>query len=129
MDNAGGAGALRTTAVDLATWQQALFAGHIVEAGSLSAMTSPGRLSSGEIAVRTDAPITLGPPNYGFGLELGALDGEKAIGHGGSVPGFTAYLVTFPKQDMTIAIMTNGAPVNADGIRAIERAAFRILQN
>jgi CubicO group peptidase (beta-lactamase class C family) len=128
MDNAGGAGALRTTAVDLATWQQALFAGRIVDAASLSAMTSPGRLSSGEVAVRPDAPITLGTPNYGFGLELGALDGERAIGHGGSVPGFTAYLVTFPRQDMTIAIMANGAPVDADGIRVIERAAFRIAR-
>ena len=129
MDNAGGAGALRTTAIDLATWHQALFAGRIVNADSLSAMTSPGRLSNGEIAVRPDAPITLGRPNYGFGLELGTLDGQKVIGHGGSVPGFTAYLVTFPGQNMSMAIMTNGAPVNADDIRTIERAAFRDLQN
>lgn len=129
MDNAGGAGALRTTAIDLATWHQALFAGRIVNADSLSAMTSPGRLSNGEIAVRPDAPITLGRPNYGFGLELGTLDGQKVIGHGGSVPGFTAYLVTFPGQNMSMAIMTNGAPVNADDFRTIEHAAFRDLQN
>lgn len=135
MDTAGGAGALRSTAIDLARWHQALFAGRIVDADSMSTMTTPGRLANGEIAVRKNAPITLGPPNYGFGLELGSLDGEKAIGHGGSVPGFTAYLVTFPKQDMTVAIMTNGAPIpngapiQVQSIRAIERAALHDMQN
>jgi CubicO group peptidase (beta-lactamase class C family) len=108
MSNAGGAGQLRATALDLARWQQALFAGRIVSVSSLAGMTTPGRLSDGAIAVRRDAPITLGPPNYGFGLELGKLDGVEAIGHGGAVPGFTAYLVTFPKRQLTVAIMTNG---------------------
>jgi D-alanyl-D-alanine carboxypeptidase len=47
MDNAGGAGALRSTAVDLARWQQALFAGRIITLRSVAAMTTPGRLNDG----------------------------------------------------------------------------------
>lgn len=128
MDNAGGAGALRATALDLAHWQQALFAGRIVSMSSLAGMTTPGRLSDGTIAVRQDAPVTMGPPKYGFGLELGKLDGVEAIGHAGAVPGFTAYLVTFPKRQMTVAIMTNGqvGPVApfSETFREIERAAL-----
>ncbi len=126
---AGGAGGLRSTALDLAKWHQALFSGHIVTLQSLNSMTSPAKLIDGTVPVREDAPITLGPPNYGFGLELGSLDGEQATGHGGSVPGFTAYLVTFPKLQTTIAIMTNGDPNWAEGFRDIERAALKGLEN
>jgi CubicO group peptidase (beta-lactamase class C family) len=129
MDNAGGAGALRSTAVDLARWQQALFAGRIITLRSVAAMTTPGRLNDGAIAIRPDAPISLGPPSYGFGLELGTVDGEQAIGHGGSVPGFTSYLVTFPKLQMTVAIMTNGAPNGADVFHDIERAVLHAGRN
>jgi CubicO group peptidase (beta-lactamase class C family) len=124
MDNAGGAGALRTTVLDMARWQQALFASRIVNATSLAAMTTPGKLSDGSVAIRKDAPITLGPPNYGFGLELGSLDGIGAVGHGGAVPGFTAYLVTFPSVGMTVAVMTNGQASLAEPFREIERAAI-----
>lgn len=128
MSNAGGAGQLRATALDLARWQQALFAGRIVSVSSLGAMTTPGRLSDGTITVRRDAPITPGPPNYGFGLELGRVDGAEAIGHGGAVPGFTAYLVTFPKTRLTVAIMTNGQVGPVEPFRAtfleIARAAL-----
>lgn len=126
LSTAGGAGALRSTALDLARWHQALFAGRIINRDSLALMTAPARLNSGAVAVRKDAPITLGPPNYGFGLELGKLDGERAVGHGGSVPGFTAYLVTFPSLSMTVSIMTNGEPRGAgiEYFRSIERAAL-----
>jgi CubicO group peptidase (beta-lactamase class C family) len=123
-DNAGGAGALRSTAADLARWQQALFAGKVVDKASVAAMTTPGRLNDGTLAVRPDAPISVGPTGYAFGLEVSALDGKQAIGHGGSVPGFTAYLVTFPELRLTVAIMTNGMPQDVDIFHAIERAAL-----
>jgi CubicO group peptidase (beta-lactamase class C family) len=131
MDNAGGAGALRSNASDLARWQQALFSDRIVDAASLVEMTSPARLSDGTVAVRNDAPITLGPPNYGFGLELGSLDGIKAVGHAGAVSGFTAYLVTFPRIDTTLAIMSNGQHSKnfAEAFRAIERDVLHDVQN
>jgi CubicO group peptidase (beta-lactamase class C family) len=57
------------------------------------------------------------------------VDGEQAIGHGGSVPGFTSYLVTFPKLQMTVAIMTNGAPNGADVFHDIERAVLHAGRN
>lgn len=128
LSNAGGAGQLRARALDLARWQQALFAGRIVSASSLAAMTTPGRLSDGTIAVERDSPVTPGPPNYGFGLELGNFDGVEAIGHPGAVPGFTGYLVTFPMRQLTVAILTNGQvePVEPfrKAFRQIVRAAL-----
>lgn len=128
MDNAGGAGALRSNASDLGRWQQALFSDRIVTPASLAEMTSPARLSDGAAAVRPDAPITLGRPNYGFGLELGKLDGWRAIGHGGSVSGFTAYLVTYPKPMITIAILTNGDPGLIAPFHDIQRAILGDLE-
>jgi CubicO group peptidase (beta-lactamase class C family) len=63
---------------------------------------------------------------------LGKFDGVEAIGHGGAVPGFTAYLVTFPKRQLTVAIMTNGqvGPVEPfrEAFREIVRAALHGLR-
>ena len=91
-------------------------------------MIMPGRLNDGELAVRSGASISLGPPKYASGLEVGALDGQETIGHAGSVPGFTSYLVTFPKLQLTVAIMTNGMPRDANIFHAIERAALHAGQ-
>jgi CubicO group peptidase (beta-lactamase class C family) len=62
------------------------------------------------LVYRDDAPIAQGNPAYGFGLEIGAFDGQEAIGHGGSVPGYTAYVVTFPRQRLSVAMMMNMEP-------------------
>lgn len=110
MDNAGGAGVLRSTPSDLAKWHQALFAGRIVPESSLQQMLAAGKLNNGQPVLRDDAPIAQGEPLYGFGLEVGLFDGQKAIGHGGSVPGYTSYVVTFPEKRLSMAIMMNIDP-------------------
>ncbi|MEO8779856.1 MAG: serine hydrolase domain-containing protein [Rhodanobacter sp.] len=110
MDAAGGAGAIRSTPSDLAKWQQALFAGKIVSPASLTQMLTPGVLNDGREIVRDSAPIALGKPGYGFGLEIGTFEGLRAIGHGGAVNGFTAYVVTYPKLALSMSIMVNISP-------------------
>lgn len=110
MENAGGAGVLRSTPTDLVRWHQALFAGRIIPLNSLGLMLETGKLNSGQPVLREEAPIAQGKPAYGFGLEVGTFDSRKAIGHGGSVFGFTAYSVTFPEQQLSLAIMLNIDP-------------------
>jgi D-alanyl-D-alanine carboxypeptidase len=110
LDNAGGAGVLRSTPTDLVRWHQALFAGRVVKPASLQQMLATGTLNNGRPVLRDDAPIAQGKPAYGFGLEVGTFDGRKAIGHGGSVPGYTSYVVTFPDQRLSVAMMLNIDP-------------------
>ncbi|MDT9598698.1 serine hydrolase domain-containing protein [Sphingosinicella rhizophila] len=110
MDNAGGAGVLRSTPSDLVKWHQALFAGRVVKKRSLQQMLKTGTLNNGRPVLRDDSPIAQGKPAYGFGLEVGTFDGLQAIGHGGSVPGYTSYVVTFPRQRLSAAVMMNVDP-------------------
>jgi D-alanyl-D-alanine carboxypeptidase len=110
MDNAGGAGVLRSTPTDLAKWHQALFAGRVVRDTSVRQMIEIGMLSDGRPVLRDDPPIAQGKPAYGFGLEVGFFDGRKAIGHGGAVPGYTSYVVTFPEERLSAAVMINADP-------------------
>jgi D-alanyl-D-alanine carboxypeptidase len=123
MDVAGGAGALRSTATDLAKWHQALLHGRIVNAASLDQMLTPAKLLNGQAVVRDHAPVSSGPQNYGFGLELGMFEGERTIAHAGAVPGFTAYVVTIPSRDLSIGIMINTDPNSHEPFLELERAA------
>lgn len=122
MDNAGGAGVLRSTPADLVKWHQALFGGRIVQDASVKRMLETGTLNDGRPVLRDDAPIAQGEPAYGFGLEVGAFDGHKAIGHGGSVPGFTSYVVTFPERRLSMAVMLNTDPNRQMPFASILRA-------
>jgi CubicO group peptidase (beta-lactamase class C family) len=128
MDPPGGAGGLRSTAIELARFHQALFAGRIVSSASLRAMTTPARLSDGTVVIRGDAPLAQTKPSYGFGLELAPFDGEPTVGHGGAVPGFAAYLVSFPRLDLTVAIMTNSDPTPNEPFKDVERAALALAR-
>jgi len=124
MDNAGGAGVLRSTPTDLAQWHQALLAGRVVRDSSVKQMLETGRLNDGQPLLRDDPPIAQGKPAYGFGLEVGVFDGQRAIGHGGAVPGYTAYVVTFPDKRLSIAVMINIDPNRQMPFAEILRAAL-----
>ncbi|HVU33692.1 MAG TPA: serine hydrolase [Opitutaceae bacterium] len=96
---AGGAGALYSTVGDLWTWNQALFAGRVVNADSLREMTTP---------------ITLPPDadgmQYGFGLIMFTYNRLPVVGHGGGLPGWASDLVEFPEQHCTVVALTNAMP-------------------
>jgi len=114
LTNAGGAGALWSSATDLVTWMQALMGGRVVDAASLQEMTTPARLSDGRLAsankVNID-PTDVG--DYGFGLRIMSFDGHRRIGHDGDIPGFQAGLSTYPDDRITIAVVAN-TPGGAD---------------
>jgi CubicO group peptidase (beta-lactamase class C family) len=129
MDVAGGAGALRSTPTDLTKWHQALLHGRIVSAASLDQMLTPAKLLNGQSVFRDDAPISLGPTSYGFGLELGKFQGERTIAHAGSVPGFTAYVVTFPDRDLSVGIMINTDPNSHEPFHELQKAVLDATHN
>lgn len=126
IENAGGAGVLRATSADLVQWHQALFGGRILKAASFRQMLETGTLNDGRPVIRDDAPIAQGTAAYGFGLEIGTFDGLVAVGHAGSVPGYTAYLVTFPARRLSIAMMFNTDPDRQMPFAAIQRAILAV---
>lgn len=83
------AGSLYSTVDDLLKWDQALYAGKIVNAESLAKMTTPGL------------------NNYGYGLVIDSPNGRKRIGHGGGINGFNTSMVHFPDQGVVTIALAN----------------------
>jgi D-alanyl-D-alanine carboxypeptidase len=92
------AGAIVSTAGDLLRFIRALFAGELVDAGTLTAMTD----------FRTvDDPLFPLVTGYGTGLVRMRLAGEVAYGHLGNIPGYSGLLAYFPDRDLQMAVLTN----------------------
>ena len=96
MSWAGGAGALYSTVRDLHLWNEAVFGGHFLSADSLKAAHTPTALPRGVQGMQ-----------YGFGWCIGELRGLTMIDHSGGLNGFQSYLVRFPAQRLTIAVLSN----------------------
>lgn len=89
------AGALYSTTEDLLRWEQGLFGGKLLSAGSLQKMTTPFK------------------NNYAFGLGVRDDSGHKVIEHGGGIEGFNTQLAYYPEDKLVVAVLGNlngGAP-------------------
>jgi D-alanyl-D-alanine carboxypeptidase len=99
------AGALCSTTRDLAIWLRALTNGQVVPAESYRRMSSPTQLADGTREA------------YGFGLMVGEMADHRWIAHGGSLPGFDAYVARYPGDDLTIVVLANGRPFDGEGLQ------------
>lgn len=91
----GPAGALVSTAPDLARFARALYEGNLVSPTSRRAMT---------------APQPFHPPhsNYGLGVELNRPDYRETVwGHGGALPGYRATMWYAPRDGRVIVVLAN----------------------
>jgi CubicO group peptidase (beta-lactamase class C family) len=88
-------GAFLSTVVDLAKWDAALYEDRILTKSSREAMWKPAQLTGGATS------------GYGFGWQLGSLDGHRRVHHGGSLPGFRAEMARFPDDGLTVIVLTN----------------------
>lgn len=93
----GSDGELCGTARDLVLWARALSRGRVVSEESYRSMTSPTRIGSREIP-------------SGYGLHMRNLDGvHPYVWHTGGFFGFSSVLAHYPEEDLTIAVLANGA--------------------
>lgn len=95
----GGAGAIYSTVGDLMRWTEALHGGWVVNAASLTAMTTPNPLPPGADG-----------PNYGFGLVMSEVQRLPAIWHNGALPGWSSELLWLPQQKVTVVALSNAMP-------------------
>lgn len=110
------AGALRSTAPDLARWNAALYGGKLLKPESLKEMLAPGRLRNGaetQTAIAWPGGKAFAPPAgyvpgpYAFGLDHHSQNGRRIIGHDGSIAGFDAVMQTYLDEGLTIIVLTN----------------------
>ncbi len=91
----GPAGALVSTAGDLATFADALFHGRLVDGSALRDMTTP----------TSHHPRAGG---YGLGVEITRPDWTTTVwGHGGFLPGFRSTMWYVPSVDRVVVVLTN----------------------
>lgn len=110
------AGALRSTAQDMARWNASLFGGRLLKPGSLKEMLAPGRLRNGaetQTAIAWPGGKAFSPPAgyipgpYAFGLDHHSENGRRVIGHDGSIAGFDAVMQNYVDEGLTIIVLTN----------------------
>ena len=97
-------GAFLSTVLDLAKWDSVLYQDRVLTKASREAMWVPMRLTGG------------GMSNYGFGWELDSLDGHWVVHHGGSLPGFRSEMARFPRDSLTVIVLTNADGADPDDI-------------
>jgi CubicO group peptidase (beta-lactamase class C family) len=110
MKNPFAAGSLCSTVKDLVAWTSALAGGKVVTAASYAQMIAPTKLADGKEQA------------YGFGLMPGQLEGHPQIAHGGGINGFASMLMYFPKDDVTVVVLTNSS------VGASTRIATRVAR-
>jgi len=83
------AGSMYSTTGDLLKWEQGLFGGKVLSADSLKAMTTPGK------------------GDYGLGVEIHDLGGNRVITHGGAIEGFSTNLTYVPDRRIAVVVLAN----------------------
>jgi hypothetical protein len=53
---------------------------------------------------------------YGFGWQLGSIDGHRMVHHGGGMPGFRAGFARFVDRGLTVIVLMNLDDVDLDSI-------------
>ncbi len=98
------AGAMRSSADDLAAFIEALAAGDVVSADSLAAM------------IDID-PASIETGGYGLGLlAVGVNPDEVGWGHGGGIPGGISFVAHFPDTGETVVILSTYEFVDLAGL-------------
>ena len=98
-------GSLYFTVEDLAKWDEALETRKLISRASYEQMWTPVKLNNG-----TTAP-------YGFGWRTAKADsGRGVLEHGGAWQGFASYIVRYPDDRLTVAVLCNRAGASASYI-------------
>src|SRR5262245_10229543 len=91
-------GSLYFNVEDLAKWDEALEARKLIRRAGYEQMWTPVKLNNG-----TNAP-------YGFGWRITKTNsGHSVLEHGGAWQGFASYIVRYPEDRLTVAVLCNRA--------------------
>jgi len=103
-------GSLYFTAEDLAKWDEALEKRKLISRASYEQMWTPVKLNNDTTAA------------YGFGWRIAKTDSDHdMLEHGGAWQGFATYIVRYPEDRLTVAVLCNRA--GASGSYIAKRVA------
>lgn len=111
-ENDIGSGGLLTTVGDLLIWNDALTTGRLGPVVT-EGLQRPATLADGR------------PTPYGHGLFLNTYRGVREVSHPGLTAGYRAWVGRFPDQGLSIAVLCNGADLDA-GSHALRLADSRL---
>lgn len=94
------AGAIISNTADLLKWDNALYAGKIVDPVLLQKAWQNHRLKDSEKS------------QYGYGWFINNTDGVPIVWHGGIIPGFLSATFHLPDQHLYIALLTNNTRID-----------------
>ncbi len=132
ISDAGGAGAMRSTALDLCRWHAALFSGRLFDPAHVEMMLTPGRLRDGRLSGShrfSPDDAAYGDVQYALGLLVAPpIHGHRSALHYGAIDGFAACLETYVDVGLTCAVLCNGDIGPAAPFKAVRRVlAERVL--
>lgn len=98
MSSLSGDGALYSTVEDLYTWERSLYTEAILDQASKDAMFTP----TIRVSEEDDEPIY-----YGYGWGISTQYNRDRLSHSGGIEGFHTNLARFPKEQITIIVLSN----------------------
>jgi CubicO group peptidase (beta-lactamase class C family) len=93
-------GSLIMSVRDMAKWDLALYTDKPFPKAVRDQMWTPARLTDGKATT------------YGYGWQLGERNGHRSVGHGGAWQGFTATILRYPDDRLSVVVLTNRAGAN-----------------
>lgn len=96
-----GNGGVYSTVNDLKKWTDAFYNKTILDANFWKLMTTRGTLNNGKQI------------EYACALEISKHKGLEIIKHGGRAPGYLSDIISFPKENFTVIVLTNVTNTNA----------------
>lgn len=124
--DAGAAGAMRGTAVDLMRWHHRLLSGALFDQAHVRELLTPGRLRDGRLSGAnrfSEQDAGYGDTQYALGLLVPPpSESGPVIQHYGYINGFSACLETYTDHGVTMAVLCNGDVGPHMPFRGIRRA-------
>jgi D-alanyl-D-alanine carboxypeptidase len=112
-------GAFLSTVVDLARFESAFYNGKLVSAKTIATLTTPTQLADGEIGRMGNDPF-----GYGLGWDVGTLDGQLRVAHGGSLAGFRTMYARYPESGWAVILLANSTTTRSF---SLERLVAKLL--
>jgi CubicO group peptidase (beta-lactamase class C family) len=132
VSDAGGAGAMRSTALDLCRWHAALLSGRLFGQSEIELMRTPGRLRDGRLSGAnrfSPEDARYGEVQYACGLLVSPpSEPHPSLLHYGYISGFACMLQTFTDDDVTLAVLCNADVGPATPFRAIRQVVIDALR-
>ena len=104
-------GALYSSVLDMAKWDEALYGEKLLKRASLEQMWTPVKLNNGKTYL------------YGFGWRVDSINGHRRVWHDGGWQGFTMSIQRYLDDGLTVVVFTNLDEDNSDPARIAERVA------